>query len=69
MRDLIKLIQQKYGKIAIETYRKWEKTVDQDEQLQKSLKILSKVLRQRAYPSQPKAQELGKNTERPGHYT
>ena len=26
MRGLIKLIQQKYGKIAIETYRKWEKT-------------------------------------------
>ena len=25
MRGLIKLIQQKYGKIAIETYRKWEK--------------------------------------------
>ena len=41
---------------------------DQDEQLQKSFKILSKVLRQRAYTSQPKAQEPGKNTERPGHY-
>ena len=41
---------------------------DQDEQLQKPFKILSKVLRQRAYSSQPKAQELGKNTERPGHY-
>ena len=26
MRGLIKLIQQKYGKIAIETYKKWEKT-------------------------------------------
>ena len=41
---------------------------DQDERLQKSLKFLSKVLRQRAYTSQPKAQELGKSTERPGHY-
>ena len=28
---------------------------DQDERLQKSLEILSKVLRQRAYSSQPKA--------------
>ena len=25
MRGLIKLLQQRYGKIAIETYRKWEK--------------------------------------------
>ena len=60
MRGLINIIQQKYGKIAIATYRKWELLSnhlngDQDEQLQKSLEILSKVLRQRAYSSQPKA--------------
>ena len=41
---------------------------DQDEQLQKSFKILPKVLRQRAYSSQPKAKEFVKNRERQGHY-
>ena len=40
---------------------------DQDEQLQKSFKILSKVLRQRAYTSQLRLKNLVR-TQRPGHY-
>ena len=64
MRGLIKLIQQRYGKIAIETYRKWEKIEikmsDYRNHLRFSLRCLDRGLI-------PVSLRL-KNRERQGHY-
>ena len=68
MRGLIKLLQPKYGKIAIKTYRKWEKTEIKMSDYRNHLRFSLRCLDRGLIPVSLRLKKLGKNIERTGHH-